>query len=176
MSTTCANLTFANYNLTCATPAGLQEIWVAEWSGATAPNWTSDSTNQVTGATANPTFRLLELPVDQGRFEEAPVQGGLGGTSFQPIIEWVCAEISQNTINIVNELASTFLSIIVKDQDDTYWIVKDRPVRISGGAGRNHGSAIADEASIRIEFSTSQNTMVNTIDVTGTYGNTLLQS
>lgn len=131
----------AGYSLGCKdNTGGIQKFYIANFSAVTS--YTYDSTGQITGGTAVPTWYTFEQRNEVGEFNQEGAHSVENGTNFWNQTSVLTLYKNQASIrNLLYTMAQTQLQIIVLDQNGNYFMVGEQ-----NGADMTASSASAGKA------------------------------
>jgi hypothetical protein len=154
-------LLIAGYTLPCKGIAGIQQIWVGNWTPVTTGMYTfgtvsGTNLNQITsfssGFTAS-TFSQFQQEIEQGSLTETGNFNPQNGTAYyDQVVEITVFNQNQTLFDTVDALGRGRWRIIVLDQNGNYFLVGlTNPVSVSAVAAGS-GKAYSDLNGFTITF------------------------
>jgi len=101
---------------------GIKEVYIANYSGATT--YTYDADDIIDTVTLGGSFYTFEQRNEAGEFTQTGNHSVENGSNFwSQMVNLVFTKNDAENRNILKVLAQSRLLIIVKDQNDSYWVV-----------------------------------------------------
>lgn len=121
---------------------GIKEVYISSFSSATTYSYDADDI--IDGITNGGNFFTFEQRNEQGEFTQTGNHSVENGSNFwSQMVNLVFTKNDADNRNVLKVLAQSTLSIIVKDQNDVYWLVGESNgadlVASTVGAGKSYG-------------------------------------
>ncbi len=165
------DVTLVDYALPCSTniSVGVNQFYIANFSGASVTTWVYDANNVITGATpsgASPHFKSVEMPEQLASMTEVTTISPAGNLTITQTVELVLIGQNYTNRNYAQLLLSGKFYVITKNMEGVYVLfgVDKGMKKLSLNA--NTGVGISDENSIRIQLSALNRDLAPTISET----------
>lgn len=145
------------YTLDCrnASIGGLKELWILGDSGNTITTYSTDVDGKIDSVTGTGTFYAFQLVKQSSSFtEEVQVNDTAQSVTFAPAIQVSLPKLDQALRNLFFDLVKqNELYVIVKDNNDRYWLVGLKNGLLVSAGSMQTGQAYNDLNGIQMTMS-----------------------
>ena len=157
----------SGYNLDCnESLGGVKKVYIATFDGnvAGSADYTYDANRAITAVTNSPTYYLYEQTLESASFTQAGVFSIENGSAY--CVQQVSMVFPRNTDesrNLLIQLAHTRISVIVEDQRGELWLVgRVNGLRATAGS-QNTGKSLGDLNGVTITLQGKESTPAHRI-------------
>tara|TARA_B100000767_G_C19747071_1_gene529035 strand:+ start:1301 stop:1813 length:513 start_codon:yes stop_codon:yes gene_type:complete len=134
---------------------GIKEAYIASTNATTV--FTYDADDIIDGATGAPSFFTFQQRNEQGEFVQTGNHSVENGTNFwEQVVSLIFTKNEAADRNTLMVLAQSTLLIIVKDQNDKYWVVGEANGADLTASTQSAGKAYGDLNGTTVSFTAKE--------------------